>query len=121
MASYAAALRCSQAYHHLEPAVEHALAVERHRLGVHHAREALVLHDLAHNAVAMLAILVDDPGKPDDLVLLQLDALRERGVLARLHVVRDALPVLERAVLPADPSHLPRDAKIGLLVPFRYR
>src|SRR5438876_9660098 len=30
----------------LEPAPEHALAVERHRLRVHHLRHALVLHDL---------------------------------------------------------------------------
>src|SRR6266540_1619975 len=121
MTSYAAALRCSQAYHHLEPAPEHALAVEGHFLGIHHRREALVLHHLAHHAVAMLAVLVDDPGKPDHLVLLQLDALREGRVLARLDVVRDALPVLERAVLAADLSHLPCDAHVGLLVPFRHR
>src|SRR5882672_5167952 len=41
--------------HHLESAPEHALAIERHRLRVHHLREALVLHDLGHDAVALRA------------------------------------------------------------------
>src|SRR6266568_5837780 len=41
----------------LEPAPEHALAVERHRLRVHHLRHALVLHDLGGDAVAVRARL----------------------------------------------------------------
>src|SRR5712691_12492172 len=44
----------------LEPAPEHALAVERHRLRVHHLRYALVLHDLGVDAVAMRSRLVHD-------------------------------------------------------------
>src|SRR4030095_6935809 len=42
---------------------------------------------------------VDDPREPDDLARLQLDGLRERRVLARLHVVADALEVLQGTVL----------------------
>src|SRR6187455_2351449 len=87
----ARSLRASflQVDHDLEAAVEEALAVERHLLRVHHRREALVFHDLLVDAVAVLAVLVDDPGKPHRLTRLELHRLRERGPLALLHVVGD--------------------------------
>src|SRR5262245_61667614 len=47
--------------HDLEAAVDHALGVEGHRLGVHRLRQALILHDLGVDAIAVLARLVDDP------------------------------------------------------------
>src|SRR5207245_9038904 len=92
----------------LESAPEHALAVERHRLRVHHLCQALVLHDLRHDAVAMRARLVNDVGEHHRLAGFELDALRERRALARLHLVGRALVVLERAVLAPDFSGKPR-------------
>ncbi len=46
-----------------ESAVNHSLAVERHRLWVHHPRQARVLHHLGVDAVAMRARLEHDPRK----------------------------------------------------------
>src|SRR5712672_3202384 len=88
-------LRDSGVDHHLESAPEHALAVERHVLRVHHLRQSLVLHDLGHDAIAMRARLVDDVREHDHLAGFELDALRERRALARLDVVGRALVVLE--------------------------
>src|SRR5882762_5161026 len=68
---------CSGVDHHLESAPEHALAVERHRLRVHHLRQALVLHDLGHDAVAMRARLVHDVREHHHLAGFELDALWE--------------------------------------------
>src|SRR5437899_5949934 len=107
--------------HDLESAPEHALAVEWHRLRVHHLRQALVLHDLGHDAVAMRARLVHDVGEHHRLAGFQLDALRERRALARLHVIGRALVILERAVLAPDFSGKPRQAAIRRQLPLRYR
>src|SRR5262245_21487928 len=89
----------SQRHDRLEPAVDHALGVERHRLRVHHAGEARVLHHLRVDAIPVRARLEDDPRKEHDLAGLELDALRKRGELSWLDVIREALDVLERAVL----------------------
>src|SRR2546427_2199037 len=97
----------------LESAPEPALAVERHRLRVHHLRQALVLHDLGVDAVAMRARLVHDIGEYHRLAGFQLDALRERRVLARLHVVGQALDVFQRAVVAPDLARRPRHAPVG--------
>src|SRR5436190_20550878 len=107
--------------HHLESSPEHALAVKRHRLRVHHLRQALVLHDLGHDAVAMCARLVHDVREHHHLAGFQLDALRERRALARLDVVGRALVVLEGAVLAPDFSRKPRKAAIRRQLPLRYR
>src|SRR5713101_2590243 len=103
----------SEAHHDLEAAVDHAFGVERQRFEVHHAGEARVLHHLGNHAVAVLAGLVHHPGKPDDFAGLELDASRERGALAPFHVVGDAFPVLERAVLAPDLARLERHAAVG--------
>src|SRR5947207_15154077 len=50
-------------YQHLEAAPKHALAVEGQLFRIHHAGEALVLHHLGIDAVALGARLVDDVGK----------------------------------------------------------
>src|SRR3546814_17089001 len=73
----------SQFHDRPEPAPDHALAVERHALRIH-AGEARVGHHLLVDAIALRARLVDDPCKHPDLAGLELDALRERGVLARV-------------------------------------
>src|SRR6185436_13120157 len=105
---------------HLEAAVEEALAVERHLLRVHHRREALVLHHLLVHAVAVLAVLVDDPGEPHCFTRLQLYRLRKRGPLALLHVVGDALLVVERAVLAPDLAGLGGHLPVRRIVPLRH-
>src|SRR6267154_31032 len=75
---------------HLEAAPEHALAVERMVLGVHHAGETWIFHDLRHALVARGPRLVDHVGEHHGLVLLELYALRKRRDLTGLHVVGDA-------------------------------
>src|SRR5438093_13264222 len=107
--------------HDLEPAPEHALAIERHRLRVHHLRQALVLHDLGHDAVAMRARLVHDVREHHRLAGFELDALRKRRALARLDVVGRALVVLEGAVLAPDFSGKPRQIAIGRQLSLRDR
>src|SRR5690606_20565328 len=82
----------SQFHDRLEAAKEHALAVEWHVLGTQ-VRQARIGHDFLVDPVALRARLVDDPGKDHHLAGLELDALRERGVLARLDVVGHALDV----------------------------
>src|SRR4030095_4057485 len=96
----------------LESAPEHALAVERHGLGVHHVRQAWVLHDFRIDAIAFRARLVHDVGEHHRLSGLEFDALRERGMLARLDVVGDALDVFERTVVPPDLARLLRHAPV---------
>src|SRR6185503_6268160 len=84
-------------------------------------RQTLVLHDLLHHRVAMLAVAVHDPREPHRLAGLELHRLRKRRVLALLHVVGDALLVVERAVLA---PHLARGARhlhVGLRVLLRDR
>src|SRR4030095_8107925 len=103
----------------LESAPEHALAVERHCLGVHHLRQPRILHDFRIDAIAFRARLVDDVGEHDRLSGLELDALRERRVLARLDVVGDALDVFEGAVVAPDLTRLLRHAPIGCQVLLR--
>src|SRR5712691_186829 len=107
--------------HDLEPAPEHALAVERHGLRVHHLRQALVLHDLGVDAVAMRARLVHNVGEHHRLAGFQLDALRERGVLARFDVVGQALDVFQRSVVPPDLARRLRHAPVGRQFPLRDR
>src|SRR5436309_9725440 len=98
----------------LEAAEDHAFAVERHRLRIHHLREPRILHDLRVDAVAVGARLVCDPGEDHGLALLELDAARERRPLARLDVVGDAFAILERAALPPDLAGLLRHAAVVL-------
>src|SRR3989449_8025842 len=92
---------------------EHALAVERHCLGIHHLREPLILHRLGVDAVAVLARLVADVGKHDGLAGLQFHAPRERSHLAALHIIGHALAVFERTVVAPDFSRELRDPAIG--------
>src|SRR3954463_9807354 len=77
----------SQLDQHPESAEHHALAIERHRLRIHHARESRIAHGLGVDAVAILARLVDDPREPHFLALLEFHALRERGLPPVCHVV----------------------------------
>src|SRR3546814_6345156 len=71
------------------------------------------LHHLLVDAIALRARLVDDPCKHHDLAGLELDALRERGVLARLDVVGNAFDVLQRAVLLPDLPCLAGQVAVG--------
>src|SRR6266545_3130141 len=95
----------------LESAPEHAHPVEGHALGIHHALHARVFHHLGVHAVTVLARVVKDPRKHDDLAVLELHALRKRRDLARLYVIGDAFPVWKRAVfypeLAGSLCHLP--------------
>jgi hypothetical protein len=117
----AAGIRRLQSHRQLEPAPDQALAIEGHGLRVHHRLQARVLHDLGHDAVAMGARLVDHPREDHHLVALELHALRERGPLARLHIISDALPVLQRAMLAPDLAGLARHALVRLDVLLRDR
>src|ERR1700704_434032 len=93
------ALRADQ---ELESAEDHALAVEGHRLRIHHLCEPGILHDFRVDAIAMRARLVDDPGEDHGLAGLELDALRERRPLSHLDVLGDVFPELEGAVIAPD-------------------
>src|SRR5476651_1649427 len=64
--------------HGLEAAVDHSPGVERHGFWIHHLREALVLHHLGEDAVAILAHLVDDVGEHHGLAPLEFHAARKR-------------------------------------------
>src|SRR3970282_1609231 len=70
------------------------------------------------DAVAVAARLVHHPGEHHGFAGLELDALRERGGLARLHVVGDAFGVGQCAMLAPDPAgparHLAVLRKFGL-------
>src|SRR5439155_8204542 len=94
---------------------------EGHGLGVHHRRQARVFHHLGIDAVALPARLVDYPGEHHGLVRLELDGLRERSELARLHVVSDAFNVIKSAEFLPDLSGLARHAAVGVEVFLRNR
>src|SRR5258708_12207471 len=102
----------------LEAAVDHPLGVERHGFRVHHVGQARILHHLGVDAVPLRARLVHDIGEHHGLAGLLLDAARKRSALAPLHVVRDALPVFEGAVLlpnlPRSSPHPPVDLHLPL-------
>src|SRR5258706_4727922 len=68
----------------LEPAPNHPLGVEGQALHVHHVGEARVLHHLRHDAIALLARLVDDPRNKGHLGRLKLPAPWERPQLTQL-------------------------------------
>src|SRR5918998_5034960 len=76
---------------HPKSAPEHALAVEGHPRRVH--LDPRVAHDRFHDAVAVLARLVDDPRKHHDFIVLELHRLREGRDFAGFHVIGDALDV----------------------------
>src|SRR5262249_16499867 len=64
-----------------------------------------ILHHEFVDAIAIFFRLVEDPREHDDLVVLQLHALRERRDLPRRNIIADALDILERAVaLPQLPG-----------------
>src|SRR5687768_10639288 len=99
--------------HDFEPAPEHTLSVERHRLRIHIGRDAGVFHDLGIDAIAVGPRLVHDPRENHRLAGLQFHTLRKRRDLSRLDVVGDALTKLERAVLAPDLSSLASQAAIS--------
>src|SRR2546425_10188577 len=110
-----------QLHDSLESAPEHALPIEGHALGVHHVLHARVCHHFGVDAVTVLARVIENPCKHDDLVVLKLHALRKRRDLARLYVVADTFPVLKRAVFHPDLAGLLCDATIGIEVAKRHR
>src|SRR5207249_3897295 len=79
------------------------------------------VHHLGVDAVTVLSRVVDDPRERDDLVILELHALRKRRELARLHVIGDAFPVLKRAVFHPQLACLLCDAAIGVEITNRHR
>src|SRR5258708_21902254 len=104
-----------------EAAVDHPLGVERHGFRVHHVGQARILHHLGVDAVPLRARLVHDIGEHHGLAGLLLDAARKRSALAPLHVVRDALPVFEGAVLLPNLARSSRQPAVGLQLPLRNR
>src|SRR5437762_9827184 len=97
----------SRLHEALKPAIDHALGVERQRLGVHHAGQPLVGHHLGVDAVALRARLVGDPGEHHRLARLELDAARERGALSDFDVLGHPFAVIQRAMLAPDLAGLP--------------
>src|SRR2546426_1542098 len=108
-------------YDRLEPAVEHALAVERHVFWIAHSADARVFHHLGVDAVAMRARLVNDVSEHHRLAGLGLDSLRERRPEFHGQVVADTFAVFDRAVLAPNLARLLRHATVGVQVPFRNR
>src|SRR6478672_1144953 len=106
---------------HLEAAIDHALAVERHPLAVHHGAQPLVLHYFGVDAVAMSARLESYPREYHRLVRLELDATWKRRPFADFHVVGDAFAELERAVLTPDLAGLARHAPVVVQTLLRHR
>src|ERR1700687_2668501 len=105
----------------LESAVDQALAVERHRLRIHHVGQSRVLHDLGVDTIAMRARLVHDVREHHGFAGLELDASREGGELPDLHVVADPLLILEGAKFLPYFSCLLGHAPIGPQIFSRYR
>src|SRR5260370_1687439 len=105
--------RASRLHETLEPAIDHALGVERQRLGVHHAGQPLVGHHPVVDAVALLARLVGDPGEHHGFPRLELDAARKRGALSDLDVLGHPFPVIQRAMLSPDLAGLLRHAAVS--------
>src|SRR5436190_6778202 len=100
--------------HDLETAPDHPLRIERQRLGVHHAGDALVLHRFRVYAITIGARFVDDVREEHRLAGFLLHRAQERGALAPLHVVRDALAEFERAVVAPDLGHFARHRAVLL-------
>src|SRR6266576_3741996 len=113
--------RASRLHETLEPAIDHALGVERQRLGVHHAGQPLVGHHPGVDAVALRARLVGDPGNHHGLARLELDAARERGALADLDVLGHPFAIFQRAMLAPDLARLLCQAAVGLEIFLRHR
>src|SRR5882672_990288 len=107
--------------HPLEPAEHHALAVERHRLRIHHVREPRILHRLRVHTIAILARFVNDPREPHLFALLELHALREGSVLADFDVVSHALVVTECAVVRPNLAGLQGHLLVLVAIAARYR
>ena len=97
-----------------EAAVDHPLAVERHRVRVR--LQPRVGHHLGHAGVARLARWPFDPGEDHRLVGLALHGHREGRDLALGHVVAPALDAPERAVLLEDGKRRLRVLAKGLAV-----
>src|SRR6185369_1348468 len=108
-------------YDDLETAPDHPLRIEWERLRIHHRGDTLVLHRLLVHAVAIGARLVDHVGEEHRLAGLLLHRAQERGALAPLHIVGDALAKFERAVVAPDLADLLRDAAVCRELPLRYR
>ena len=75
----------------LESAVDHALAVEGHRLRIHHLCQARIFHYLCVHAIAMRSRLEHDPREHHRLAALELDPSRERNHPLYIEVVTGAL------------------------------
>src|SRR5947208_10393522 len=87
---------------YFETAPDDALRVERQRLRIHHARDALIFHCAGVDTVAIGTRLVDDVREKHGLAGFLLHRAQERSALAPLNVVGDALAELERAVVAPD-------------------
>src|SRR6266545_3575969 len=105
----------------LESTVDQALAIERHRLRIHHVGQPRVFHDLGVHAIAMRARLVHDPREHHGFAALELHAPRKRRELSDLHVVAYPFLVVEGAVFPPDFSRLLGHAPVRRQVFQRYR
>src|SRR5262245_17830376 len=103
----------------LETAEDHPLAVEGHRLRIHHLRKPRVLHHLRIDPIAVRARLVHDPGENHGLAGLELDAARERRPLSDLDIVGDIFPELESAVTAPNLAHRLGHATVGLEILLR--
>src|SRR5262245_30738006 len=106
--------------HYLEASIDHALRIEGHVLHVH-AGDALVLHHLGVDPIAVRPRFIHDPREDHRLARLELDAARERRELTHLYVVGDACATFERAVRLPDLASLLRQALIGLDLLLRHR
>src|SRR5690606_18488092 len=104
---------------HLEAAVDHAFAVERHLHGAGLRFE--FLHHLRHGLVAHGPRRPQDPRETDGLVVATLDGHREGGHLAVRHVVAPALDELQGAVLPEQARRLLGVLAVDLAVGGGYR
>ena len=86
------------------------------------ARDALVLHHLLVHAVAVLAVLVDDPGEPHHLAWLELHRLRETRCTCPSSRRRRCTPCSRARRTRATPCRpCVAMAAVGLQVLLRYR
>src|SRR3954449_12217472 len=79
---------------HLETAVDQALAVERHGIGLR--LQAWVLHRFLHPLVAHRTRGPGDPRENHRLIVLELDRHGKRSQLALRHVVSPAFDNFKR-------------------------